>query len=132
MRVVIDTNVWISLTVFGGLPLRCFESVLRDGHELIICSELVEEYRKVILRSFPEFKEKSEIFLALTIVEAKLFEISDKSIAVSRDPNDDYLLNLSKVSRANLLITGDKDLLVLNSYGMTKIVTPSQAFNLLI
>jgi predicted nucleic acid-binding protein len=45
------------------------------------------------------------------------------SFAISRDADDDYLLALSKRVRANYLVTGDKDLLVLKQHGRTQIVT---------
>lgn len=44
--------------------------------------------------------------------------------SICRDPKDDYLLALSKVAKADLLITADEDLLVLGKYGRTRIVTP--------
>ena len=42
--------------------------------------------------------------------------------AISRDPDDDYLLALAKVGKADILITGDKDLLVLEKYGRTRVL----------
>jgi putative PIN family toxin of toxin-antitoxin system len=45
---------------------------------------------------------------------------------VSRDPADDYLLDLSKRGKAHLLITGDEDLLVLKKHGRTRIISPAQ------
>ena len=45
---------------------------------------------------------------------------------ICRDPKDDFLLALSKESKANYLITGDKDLLYIEVYGRTKIVTVRQ------
>mgnify|MGYP003393236753 CR=1 FL=1 len=42
--------------------------------------------------------------------------------AISRDPDDDYLLALAKAGKANVLITGDDDLLVLKKHGRTRIL----------
>ena len=43
-----------------------------------------------------------------------------------RDPNDDFLLILAKDGKADYLITGDKDLLILNPFNKTKICTPTE------
>ena len=45
------------------------------------------------------------------------------NVVVVRDPKDDFLLNLATDGRADFLITGDKDLLVLGQYEATKILT---------
>ena len=47
--------------------------------------------------------------------------------AISRDPDDDYLLALAKTAKAHVLLTGDRDLLVLGTHGRTKILN-AQAF----
>jgi uncharacterized protein len=48
------------------------------------------------------------------------------SITICRDPKDNYLLALAKDAKANFLISGDKDLLVLKNFETTKIVTLNQ------
>ena len=54
-----------------------------------------------------------------------LIETKSK-INVCRDPNDDFLLILAKDGKADYLITGDKDLLILNPFNKTKICTPTE------
>jgi uncharacterized protein len=48
------------------------------------------------------------------------------SLKVCRDPKDDFLLALAKGSRADFLITSDRDLLDLKNYSWTRIVTVKQ------
>jgi len=50
------------------------------------------------------------------------YEINDYE-EICRDPKDDFLLALAKTSNADYLVTGDRDLLVLENYGKTKIIT---------
>jgi putative PIN family toxin of toxin-antitoxin system len=56
-----------------------------------------------------------ELFVDLVDVKIK--------VNACRDPKDNFLLSLSKDGKANFLITGDKDLLELKSFGTTKIIT---------
>jgi hypothetical protein len=45
---------------------------------------------------------------------------------ICRDPKDDFILECAEIGRADLIVTGDKDLLSLANYGRTEIVTPRQ------
>ena len=49
---------------------------------------------------------------------------------ICRDPNDDFILECASIGNANLIVTGDKDLLTLGTYGTTKILTPRQYLGL--
>lgn len=64
--------------------------------------------------------------LAMTLTEAgELVEVGMAGpTALSRDPKDDYLLLMAKEGKADVLITGDDDLLVLGEYGSTAILSP--------
>jgi len=53
-------------------------------------------------------------------------EIEETVPALVRDPKDDYLLAHALVARADYLVTGDKDLLVLNPVGDLQILSPTQ------
>ena len=55
--------------------------------------------------------------------ESLSFELT-KKIKFERDPKDAYLLSLCDSSEAEIMITGDKDLLQLEEFGSTKIFSP--------
>ncbi len=61
-------------------------------------------------------------FLDIVSEKVKLKNIEQ----ICRDPKDDFLLALSKESKANYLITGDKDLLEIGIYGRTEILTANR------
>ena len=48
------------------------------------------------------------------------------TVKVCRDPNDDMFLECAALAKADLLVAGDKDLLILGTYKGTRIVTPSE------
>jgi predicted nucleic acid-binding protein len=50
------------------------------------------------------------------------------SIKICRDPKDNFLLALAKDGKANFLLTGDKDLLILEKFEKTKIITIAKFF----
>jgi hypothetical protein len=60
-----------------------------------------------------------------------MFVLTDVVPAVSRDPHDDVYLTCARAGDADVLITGDQDLLVLQVHGRTRILTPAQFLGLL-
>lgn len=123
-RVVIDTNVFISGTLFGGIPSTVLDIVLDDRVVLLMSPELAVEVMHA-LKYFPVTQKNLEDAEYIVVHHARDIQpIVD--IKKSRDPKDDMLLALSLAGHADFLITGDKDLLVLQKFGDTKIVTPKQ------
>lgn len=126
-KVVIDTNVWISFLV--GKKLSSLKSLLSNQNiQIIISRELIDEIEDVINRPklrkyFPQDKVKEFIHL-LRIISLQHSIQAIESIC--RDPKDDFLLALSKETKADYLVTGDNDLLSIEKYGKTRIVAANE------
>ena len=125
MKVVIDTNIWISY-LLGGLLQRIDEKVLSKEIKAVVSDETLKELSEVLSR--PRFKN---IFTAERIKE--LFSLLDsyaivvspsQKVSACRDEKDNFLLEVALEGKADYLITGDEDLLVLNVFHNTKIVRP--------
>ena len=116
LRVVLDTNVLISgLAYPGSIPGRIV-SVWRQGALKVVLSRyILDEMAKVLPRlprlslSAEEVRELVDTFLFL----ADIIEPSAESDPALRDRADQPVLGTLLASRADYLITGDKDLLVL-------------------
>jgi putative PIN family toxin of toxin-antitoxin system len=82
---------------------------------------------------FAARKNKSDAEELIALLKARaIFVISDSvSAIISRDPKDDVYLACSATGDADVLITGDQDLLVLKTHGRTRILTPAQFLYLL-
>lgn len=78
--------------------------------------------REKLRKYFPE-KSVTELINLLETIAEKV-EISPKN-SLSRDPKDNFLLDLIEFSNADFLVTGDKDLLELNPFKTAKIITPA-------
>ena len=123
-RIVIDTNIWISILITKDFTL--FDKVISgDKFILLFSNKLLEEFVEVASR--PKFKK----YFSANDLEELLYQISangefiivTSSTDICRDLKDNFLLSLSKDGKASYLITGDKDLLDLAKYRKTKIVT---------
>jgi putative PIN family toxin of toxin-antitoxin system len=126
VRIVIDSNVWISALVFGGKPRRIFERVVADGWTIIASEEIFTEVRRVLAVKFSDFVEDFESFQAVMqtyIIKIKLGSIR---VVVSRDEDDNRVIETAIIGDASHIITGDKDLLVLLEYNQIDIITPTE------
>ncbi|TVP46929.1 MAG: putative toxin-antitoxin system toxin component, PIN family [Mongoliibacter sp.] len=125
IKVIFDTNIWISFLI--GKRLAQIKKYIVDGKiKIVVCEQLLKEIETVTSRQklkkyFPPESVKELIDLLEAIGEN--VEISSKYF-VSRDPKNDFLFDLIDFSKADFLVTGDKDLLELNPFKTAQIITP--------
>jgi len=123
-RIIIDTNLWISFLLSKRFD---FIDKLLDSEkvELVFCNELIAELIEVIdrprLRNYFTNENVALIFEIIDRYAVYVPVIS--SVTSCRDAKDNFLLSLAKDARADYLLTGDKDLLVLRTFDGTQIVT---------
>jgi putative PIN family toxin of toxin-antitoxin system len=127
MKVVIDTNIWISY-LLGSLLQGMDEEILSKEIKVVVSDEMLKEISEVSSR--PKFKN---IFTAKRIKE--LFSLLDsyaivvspsQKVNVCRDGKDNFLLEVALEGEADYLVTGDEDLLVINTFQSTKIIRPKE------
>lgn len=123
-RIILDTNLWISFLITEEFT-ELDELIENNKITLIFSDELISEFIEVVNR--PKFKKHFSDTILKKILSyfddyGELVQIvSNKKIC--RDQKDDFLLNLSIDSKADYLITGDTDLLILEKIENTKIKT---------
>jgi putative toxin-antitoxin system toxin component, PIN family len=125
-RFVVDTNVLISALLFNNsVPFRAIELAEKQG--IILYSEAtLHELEQVLNRKkFNKYLslEDRQVFLLKFISASELVSITEK-IAVCRDEKDNKFLELAVSGNANIIVTGDLDLLVLNPFQAVEILTP--------
>lgn len=110
MRVMFDTNVLISYFAFGSKTIGKVVQDVALNHEPPLSTFVIDEFREVVARKWPDRAEAAERFLQRAsfetivtplVMEEGLFEIRDEC---------DYPVLYSAVSGfADVLVTGDKD-----------------------
>ena len=132
MRAVIDTNVLVSGLFWSGPPHVLLHRVRNGVVTLLSSPALFAELTEVIGRR----KFKSVLARSATSPDAVLAELRELSELLdppplpgraSQDADDDVVLALAIAARADLIISGDDDLLVLGTYEGIPIMTPAQA-----
>jgi len=122
-RIVIDTNLWISFLITKDYS-KLDEIIFSHKSILVFSKELLEEFLEVAKRpKFRRFFSNDDIESILeTIDEFADFVEVFAEIEICRDPKDNFLLALATDGNANVLLTGDKDLLELVKFGETQIM----------
>ena len=127
MRVMLDTNVFISMIFFPSDQPRELARRLTDGHQIIVCDYVIEELRVVIDRKFSSKRVVLDRFfreLPFELVYTPKILDQDEFPTV-RDTKDSPILATAILENVDVFITGDKDFLVLD-VDMPDIVTMTE------
>jgi putative PIN family toxin of toxin-antitoxin system len=123
-RVVLDTNVLVSALVFGGNP-RTVVEILTDSIIVVISQEIITELRRIIHSKFPAFDEDLLRLEKLLERDAEVATLGNLQVNVSRDPDDNEILETALAGHCKFLVSDDKDLLDLISYKDIQIMSPA-------
>jgi putative PIN family toxin of toxin-antitoxin system len=131
MKVVVDTNVFISAVFFGGTPQKVLQHVVDDNFSLIVTSAILFEYSASASRFDNSDDGPSSQLLALIISKSTAVEPVRLLKAPCRDPDDIKFLEAAVSAQADFIVSGDKDLLVLKEFRGIKIIKISEFLKLL-
>ena len=130
MRIVIDSNVWISALVFGGNPRRVLERCVQDGIGIVLSDAITTEVRRNLGRKFADFLPDFEALLVALNSRIVYVTLGSLDIDVCRDPDDNRVLETAVLGKASYIISGDKDLLILGEYDGIRIILPTDDITL--
>jgi putative PIN family toxin of toxin-antitoxin system len=132
VRAVLDTNVLVSgLVAESGTPRQILDAWFEDRYVLVTSLYLVEELAHVL--SYPRISKRLHLneSTAAAIIGALLSkaEVTPGQLqlpGVTRDPKDDAVVACASEGKADYIVSGDQDLLVLGEYEGIRVVTPRQ------
>jgi putative PIN family toxin of toxin-antitoxin system len=127
--IVVDSGVWISALQFEGTPLLVFERILAHGR-IAICELIVHEIQKALKRKFGWSEEEIEEALAFYAGRAIQVEVQGEVCGFCRDPKDDMVLECAVLAGAEIIVTGDKDLLIMGLFRGIRILSPREFLQL--
>lgn len=131
MRIVLDTNVLLAGMFTRGLCEALLEVCLGgEQHEVIGSKHILSEFAEHAQAKFHVPAER--VARAATALRERMTVVTPARIPTDacRDPNDLAVLGTLVAARADCLVTGDKDLLVLKRFDGRPILTPRQCYEL--
>jgi uncharacterized protein len=121
--VVFDSGIWVSALHFGGVPMEAIEYGLMMD-EVLSCTQIEDEVIRIMRKKFLRTENSNKRRLASLLEGATRIVVSGALSGICRDPKDDFILECAETGGADLIVTGDKDLLSLGSFGAIEILTP--------
>ncbi len=132
MRIVIDSNIWVSVFINNDSP-SFIKKIFEREIEIISSSRQIEEISNVLSR--PKIKNviAHELIEELLILFLKSVDIVETKIKITdcRDEKDNFIPEAAISGNVDYIVTEDKDLLVLNPYKTVKIVTVKEFYKIM-
>jgi len=123
LKLVFDTNIYISAFVItGSLAEKAILKVIKENYRLFISKEIVDEVLSVLSKKFDYNKEmlsRTAIFLSEI---AELIKTHDK-VYILKDKADNRIIECVVLAEADIIVSGDKEMLSLKEYKGIKIIT---------
>lgn len=134
VRAVVDTNVFVSGCLGGKHAREIVDGIRQQSFRLVISESLVDELQDVLMR--PKFK-KEAVFEAAVVEVLDVIRTESDVVAPTlvikacRDPKDNQILEAAVAGRADVIVTGDGDLLELDPFAGIEIMTPARFLEIL-
>jgi uncharacterized protein len=132
MKVVLDTNVFISALNYSGNPETIFQLFLRGEIEVFISSFILWETQRILAEKFSWDNQRIEQTIHLLKRKAILINPQQKVSRITDKDDDNRILECALGANAQYIISGDKrHLLVLKEFRGIKIVSPAEFLDIL-
>ena len=136
LRLVADTNTVVSALLWHGAPHRLFETIETEELEFYASRALVDELADVLRRRklAHAVRASGKSVLALvTQYERLVHLVQPRPLRrpVGRDPDDEPVIACALAARADFIVSGDDDLLVLKAYRRTRIVNAAESLTII-
>ena len=135
MRVMIDSNTFLSGIVFDGMERLLLRTLVHSDHVLLLAKFGVSEVERVLRRKFPSMIQDYED--VLQSLDAEILPLPDKSevercIDLIRDDHDAPILASAIEARPDVFVTGDKDFFEERVRVLIKVATTRETLELIL
>jgi len=127
MKVIFDTNVLLSSLLFPGFSTKVYD-FCAVSYNIFSSDWLLDELSRKLTGKFKLTDEEAEEYLNLLKQRMSVVHPFNERPNACRDADDNHVHQLADYIWADCIITGDKDLLILEKYQETQILSPRQFY----
>lgn len=125
MRVILDTNVFISGIFFSGPPSQILKAWSNQSLQIVLSQQILDEYQDVSEELSSKFQEIDIVpIIELVKIHGQFIDTQGLYLSVCEDPDDDTFLECAVAGKCKIIISGDKHLLKLSGYEGITVVSP--------
>lgn len=127
MKIILDTNVFVSGIFFVGPPYQILKA-WRDGVlKLVVSDEIFEEYQRVGKELGVQFPMVDlQPILDMVLEKSQMFHLKSFPESITDDPDDDKFLACALACKSKIIVSGDKHLLKVNGFRGINIIKPRE------
>ena len=125
MRVILDTNVFISGIFFSGPPSQILKAWENQTLQIVLSKPILSEYQRVadeLSLKYPRI-DISPI-IELVTIHGRFIDTEGIDISICEDPDDDKFIECAIAGKCNIIVSGDTHLLKLKGYKSVRIIKP--------
>src|SRR3989344_3894062 len=125
MKITADTNFFISATQWDtSVAYKLLIILIKSNSEIFTTKDILDEFSKVLKRDFRYNQKEIDKIIEILLIFVKMVEPINKINIIKDDPDDNKILECAIVSKSQYIVTYDKHLLKIKSYGDIKILKP--------
>ncbi len=132
MRVVFDTNVYVSQILHGGLPAQVLRAAVQARFSVCVSAQILSEVREVLLRHGVRASQVNAVVREINRLARTVTVQGDTQFADTLTAKDNQILATAVAANADYLVTGDRQIRKLGRIRRTHIVTPREFWTVLI
>ncbi|MCK4523681.1 putative toxin-antitoxin system toxin component, PIN family [candidate division WOR-3 bacterium] len=130
MKVVLDSNVIVSAFATRGLCLSIFElSILTNT--VVVSKHILSEVERILKNKINVPINTVNNIINYLEENCEILDYTKLPKRVCRDKDDDNIIALALSNNINLIITGDKDILILKKYKHISINSPKDYWKII-
>jgi putative PIN family toxin of toxin-antitoxin system len=133
-RIVLDTNVLISALIKPGKPRALLLEIAKGKFQLVLSRQILDEFARTVADpKISRYVDEEDITRYMKVIgsAATIVSVKSRFRVVKQDPSDDIILRTAYDGKARYVVTGDEHLLSLKQYRRVKILTISEALEML-
>jgi putative PIN family toxin of toxin-antitoxin system len=125
VKVILDTNVFISGIFFSGPPSQVLKAWAQQKFQIVLSRQILDEYQRVAEALSSKFQtiDISSIIDLITI-HGQFVDTQGFNISVCEDPDDNKFIECAVAGNCKIIISGDKHLLKISGYHDITILNP--------
>ncbi len=117
MRIVLDTNVFISGIFFSGPPSQILKAWKNSNLQIVLSREILEEYQRVAVSLADKFPTVDILpIIELVTIHGLFVDTKGFKASAFDDPDDDKFIECAIASNTKIIVSGDKHLLKVSGY----------------
>ena len=127
----LDTNIYISALVYGGIPLRLLHLAIDGDLDVAISRPILDETLRILREKFGWSGERLQDAETLIDKFARRVSPSQTLNVITEDEPDNRILECAAEAGSEYIVSGDKDLHRLGQYGNSRVIKVSDMLGLI-